>query len=110
MGIAVLPVYGDSDIKNINEKILISKPVIKDENNFVTVSMQEGNSFLLEPDKPMLPIVTRVFILPFGSKIKSVNVNYNGENEIILSKDIKPDILSLQDEHRKLSYDKIPGI
>ena len=92
IGVTALQENSVSDIKKIKEKILISKPTVKDENNFVTVSLSEGNSYLLEPNRPMLPTVTRVFTLPFGSKIMSVDVSYNGINDIVLSKDVKPAI------------------
>jgi hypothetical protein len=38
----------------------------------------------------MIPTITRVYTLPFKSEIINVNVNYNGKNEILLSKYIKP--------------------
>lgn len=84
--------YEDFDIKKINQSILISKPVVEDENDFVTVSLSEGNSYLLDSDRPMLPTVTRVFTLPFGSIINNVVVEYNGLSEILLSKNVKPAI------------------
>jgi len=41
----------------------------------------------------MLPIVTRVYTLPFGSIIENIEVNYHGENTIQLQKNVKPAIL-----------------
>jgi hypothetical protein len=90
IGSVVAPGLSHSDIKSINESILISKPVIKDENEFVSINLRDGNSYLLNPGKPMLPVVNQVFVLPFGSKIYSADVIYSGENEISLSKKVKP--------------------
>ena len=95
LGVIASPEYSTSDINKIKESIQISKPFIEDEKEFITVNLMEGNSYLLEPGKPMLPTVTQVFTLPFGSKINNVDVTYNGLNEILLQKNIKPSKTSL---------------
>jgi hypothetical protein len=79
-----------SNEKYINESIQISKPKFVDEEEFVTVQLKEGNSYLLDSGSPMLPTITRVYILPFSSKINNIDVSYNGLNKIVLSKNIKP--------------------
>ena len=76
----------------IDESIIISQPTIYDENDFLAVSLKEGNSYLLGINKPMIPTITKVYTLPFGSKINNVKVSYNGRNEILLTKYIKPAI------------------
>lgn len=92
IGAIASPEYSASDIKNINESMQISKPFIEDENEYISVNLMEGNSYLLEAGRPMLPTITKVFTLPFGSKINSADVTYNGLNEILLPKYIKPSI------------------
>lgn len=78
-----------SDLMTIKESISISRPIIEEENEFVTVSLKEGNSYLLDPGSPMLPVVSKVFTLPFGSKVNKVEVSYSDEKEITLSKNVK---------------------
>ncbi|KYK31381.1 MAG: hypothetical protein AYK22_02560 [Thermoplasmatales archaeon SG8-52-3] len=79
----------NSDEKVISESLLISKPEIISENEFLSITFKEENSYILEPKSPMIPIVTKVYTLPFRSKIKNVEVIYKGRNEILLSKPIK---------------------
>ena len=79
-------VAADDDVEIKEESIVISEPIIKEVENYATVNLDEATSFLLDAGRPMLPIVNRVFILPFGSKILDVTVSFSEEYEIILSK------------------------
>ena len=90
IGALAAPELSNSNINNISDSITISKPVIEDDSEFVTVTLNEGNSYTLNPGKPKLPVVNQVYILPFGSIVNSVDVSYTGENDISLSKIIKP--------------------
>jgi len=78
------------DLKIENESIIISKPIITDIGQYVTVTIEESTSSLLHAGKPVLPVVTKVFALPFGSKISHVDVIFSEENEIALSKEVLP--------------------
>jgi hypothetical protein len=80
----------NDDQKIINESIIITQPEIKEEDEFLSINLEQGNSYLLEQKKPMIPILTKVYTLPFKSEIKDVDITYNGKNDIILSKSIKP--------------------
>jgi hypothetical protein len=98
VGILVLSGLGAvaiTDDKPYNEKIeevsiFISKPVIEDAGHYVIVNIEEATTYLLEPEKPMLPVVTQVFTFPFGTKINSVDVKISEVNEMVLSKEIQP--------------------
>ena len=76
--------------KMISETVYINEPIINDEGKYLSVNLEEGNSYLLDHTNPMLPTVTKVYTLPFKSEIKSVDINFDGKNEISLSKPIKP--------------------
>ncbi len=52
-----------------NESIVISEPIFKEMGSYMTVNLMESTSTLIHSGKPMLPVITRVFIFPFGSKI-----------------------------------------
>jgi len=78
------------DLKIENESVIISKPIITDIGQYVTVTIEESTSSLLHAGRPVLPVVTKVFTLPFGSKISHVNVIFSEENEIALSKEVLP--------------------
>ncbi|NHJ49334.1 MAG: hypothetical protein FK733_16210 [Asgard group archaeon] len=98
VGILVLGGLGAvalTDEKIYNEKveeksIVISEPVINDIGQYVTVDIEEATTSILEPGKPMLPVVTEVFTFPFGTKIRSVDVIISKVNEQFLPKEIQP--------------------
>jgi len=73
----------------MTDKIVISEPEITDIDDYVSVNLKEAKSFLLGTGKPMLPVVTKVFTFPLGTKIIDVSVDYEVE-EYRLSKKIQP--------------------
>jgi hypothetical protein len=84
-----------SSIENIEtvqfDTIYISKPVITDDGGgFVNILLEEANSYKLETGRPILPIITKNMIIPFGSKILDIDVEIKGVKEILLNKPIKP--------------------
>ena len=91
-GLGAVAITNDktNDLKIKTESIAISEPVIKDEGQYVTVSLEEAASSLLDSGKPMLPILTKVFTFPFGTKISSVDVSFSETNELALSKEVNP--------------------
>ncbi|NOR16861.1 peptidase C25, partial [candidate division WOR-3 bacterium] len=78
------------NVENLKESFVISEPIIKDVDQYVTVNLEEATSSLLHVGKPVLPVVTKVFTLPFGSKISHVDVIFSEENEIMLPKEVLP--------------------
>ena len=79
------------DIIKIKEvSIVISEPVIIDTGQYITVNIKEATSVLLEPGKPMLPVITQVFTFPFETKIISVDITISDADELILQKEIQP--------------------
>jgi len=78
------------DLKIENELVIISEPIITDIGQYVTVTIEESTSSLLHAGKPVLPVVTKVFTLPFGSEISHVDVIFSEESEIALSKEVLP--------------------
>ena len=78
------------DELKIMESIFISNPIIKEEDQYLTVNLIESESYLLHVGKPMLPVIKKVFTFPFGSKINGVEVNFSKANELLLQKKIKP--------------------
>jgi hypothetical protein len=79
-----------NDMKIKIESIAISKPVIKDEGQYITVSFEEATASLSDSGKPMLPILTKVFTFPFDTQISSVDVSFSDTKELSLTKEIKP--------------------
>jgi len=77
--------------EKVEEKsIVISKPIIKNIGQYVTVNIEEATSSISEPGKPMLPVVTEVSTFPFGTKICNVDVIISKVTEQVLPKEIQP--------------------
>jgi len=72
----------------INENITFSQPTINDQNQYAEIILEEGNSFLMEPGKPMLPIYIEKFTFSFGTKIKSVTCTPKNIQMQTLTKEI----------------------
>ena len=77
-------------LKTKNEQIVFKELAIKDDGQYVTINLQEAASSLLNPEKPVLPVVTKVYTFPFGTKIKSVDVSFSDAKELALSKEVRP--------------------
>ena len=68
VGILVLGGLGAVAVQENNDKIslnvefmTISKPIITETNEYLTVNLEESESLLMETGKPMLPVITKVF-------------------------------------------------
>jgi len=78
--------FDDSLTKSISFSNLT--PIFYDDGEYIKIEIN-NSSFLYEIGKPMLPIITKILTLPFGSEIIDVNVRYNIVS-YNLSKDIYP--------------------
>ena len=70
--------------------ITFSKPVIKNQGEYITIEINEANSYLMEQNKPMLPIYEKTFYYAFGTKIKSVEITPKDFQEMTLSNKVSP--------------------
>ncbi len=67
-----------------------SEPTIKNENMYVSVSLKEANSYLMNQDKPLLPSRKETYTFPFGTTITSVTVTPQNIQTKTVTKDIEP--------------------
>jgi len=75
----------------ISEEINISNFQVrytKNSNN-VILSLPEANSLLLKPGLPVLPVITKTFTFPFGTKIKSIKCMPSQTGKAKLSNNIE---------------------
>ncbi len=79
-----------NDIKVTENSIFVSDPIIKESDQYVTINLQEETSSIFEVGKPMLPVVTKVYTFPFGTKINNVEVSFSEINEIKLLREVQP--------------------
>jgi len=80
----------DDKVKSIERTIEIANPVIIDNGQYILVNLDEASSFIQKSGEPMIPIISQVFTLPFGSKILSIDVSFSDFKKIQVSKEIKP--------------------
>ena len=95
VGILVLSGLGavavsDEEFESEQTSVVFSQPVLKSENKYLTVSIDEANSFIMKQGKPMLPSYTETFTFPFGTKIKSVTCTPSNIEMQTISKEIMP--------------------
>lgn len=74
----------------IKEKILFSEPILKDTTDYITIDLAEKTSYLLDPGKPRLPVVTKIFTFHIGTKISSVDVTLTFDSTKDIPKKIMP--------------------
>jgi hypothetical protein len=72
------------------ETVRFSEPTIQNADTYVSVTLNEANSFLMKQNKPLLPSYTKVFTFPFGTTIQSVIVTPQNIQMQTLTKDIEP--------------------
>ncbi|UCF13541.1 MAG: peptidase C25 [Thermoplasmatales archaeon] len=87
LGAVALPEIEQGTLEKI-ESISFSDPKLKELDDYVEVKLNEATSYLMEPGNYILPTVTRVFVFPFRTKIKNVDVDFSDIKEKILSKNI----------------------
>ncbi len=67
-----------------------SEPTIRDDHLYVSVSLQEANSYLMNQDKPLLPCRKETYTFPFGTTITSVTVTPQNVQTKTVVKDVEP--------------------
>ena len=80
----------DADEITLIESVTFTEPYLQEQDQYVTIHLNEADSYLTETGSPMLPAYVKVFTFPLGTKIKDVTCTFPNEQERILSKDIMP--------------------
>lgn len=81
VGILVLSGLGAGAVSKNNkilieeEFLIISEPIITEENNYLNVDLKESTSLLFQTGKPIIPVITKTLTFPVGTKIVDVTVN-----------------------------------
>lgn len=78
-----------SELKKYSDSVLFSEPIIK-ENEYLFIDLKESNSNLQTTGEPILPMVVKKYVFPFGTKIKDIQVIFSEIKEYSLSKKIAP--------------------
>jgi hypothetical protein len=90
MGVVAVTTDHTPHLKIKTETFTLSEPILQDEGQYIRVHLDEAASFLTDSGEPLLPVVTKVFTFPFGTKIDSVTVSYSDTNQLVLSSEPSP--------------------
>ena len=96
IALLIISNYSIASEININDEVKIilidsisfSNITFKEKNDYLSIELDETTSKLIEPGKPILPIITKYFSFPLETKIHDVNISYDIRN-IILNKKIQ---------------------
>ncbi len=95
VGILVLSGLGAVALSgNEEEQILVdeyfsfSQPLLSEKEEYTIVGLPEATSNLMQSDKPYLPVVSKVYVFPFGTDITDVDVSFGAFNEVSLEKPV----------------------
>lgn len=85
-------VSGSESVKEelTSERVVFSSPIVQTEDQYVTITIDEAESFIMEQGKPMLPCYTEQFTFPVGTKITSVTCTPKTIQTQEVPKDVKP--------------------
>ncbi|HDQ15783.1 MAG TPA: peptidase C25 [Bacteroidetes bacterium] len=62
----------NSNISILSDKISFSSASIEENDDYLTIKIDEADTFLTNPGEPMLPVHTKTFNYPLGTKILDV--------------------------------------
>lgn len=96
VGILVLGGLGavartESDNENLkSESVSFSVPIIQDKNEYISIELAETTYNSWESNKPMMPVITKVYMFDFGTTIDDVEVTFSDDIQQAVSKPIIP--------------------
>jgi len=82
--------------ENISENVTISKSVLfstasfEEQGEFLKITLDECDTYTSAPGEPMMPVITRTFTFPHGTKIKNVEVKTTGLSQEKIDAKILP--------------------
>lgn len=77
-----------SYLNKYSESITFSEPIFVYKNDLLFINLKEANSNLQQTDEPILPIINKKYIFPFGTKVKDIQITFSEIKEYSLSKKI----------------------
>jgi len=90
LGAVVVPSLAGTELSQELRTVHFSQPQLQEQDNYLTISLPEATSTLLDTGKPVLPMVAQVFTFPSGTLIKNVDVTFTDVIEQTISQPIIP--------------------
>ena len=88
IGAVAVPQTGSDTFQKV-DVISLSKACVTENGEYVSIHVPEETSQLMDAGKPMLPVITKVYTFPLGTKILDVSVTYETET-YVLDKKVQP--------------------
>ena len=80
----------NNDFNEIHETFLYSEPILQEKEKYLTIDIKEANTYLIHPGTPLLPVFTKTYTFPFGTKIIEIEYTPLKINQEIILKKIQP--------------------
>ena len=98
IGMGLAPGITNSTASNVSqpnaESIMFvqqfSRPEIRDNKEFIDIMVKQAQSVMTNEEKPMMPVFSKTYEFPFGTKITDVIVTHSDIKKIDLEKQISP--------------------
>jgi hypothetical protein len=74
----------------IRDELIFSQPIICEKDEYSYIELSEATSNSWNVGKPTIPIVTKVYIFPFGTQIDTIDVTFSRTIVNKVSKPIQP--------------------
>lgn len=87
---AAVSIKDHSREMTMSEKVIFSTPTLNDQNGYVSISLKEATSYATEPGNPVLPMYTKLIVLPFGATVKDVTYTSSSPQNIQVSNEVLP--------------------
>jgi hypothetical protein len=81
---------GELNIKSKLEKISFSQVNIETKDEYISLNINEANTFLRKSGEPLLPALSKTVYFPFGTNIKDVKINLGNIKTEKISGKIEP--------------------
>lgn len=92
--IGILPqvssIQDEKGISLIEATFTFSEPCFEEENLFAVLQLYEHSSWTLQPGSPEIPVLSKTYILPFGSVISSVEYDPLTHSYLFLQHPLRP--------------------
>lgn len=88
--LVIIDAEKESLIKEKIESIVFSELNIQEKDQYITLNLLEATSYLMNPGQPVLPLYTKIFKFPFGTKIKGIECKPSQINQKVISGKIQP--------------------
>ena len=97
----------EKDYIEQKETISFSLPKIHEKQQYTIIDLKEKTSYVMTTGEPMLPVLTKRFVFPFGTKIQDVAVTFSNSMLTSISGKIKPAPEPIPSTYKKYDSTKI---